>query len=269
METRAVVLSLGLLLEKVDFDPFIKFLKEKIQADNKEIQSQELNARVMQGLGLAAKFNLTKPAAELKAGTIPPEAEEFRQKLFAIAGIKSLSAEDFWKGWSQCVVVGELEKRLEKLQKFAENHKCIFYLYSDTNMVDTARIAAECKSYDISKHPGSLKEFPVYTSFRSGLARNKLVEDICAQIEKANFKKTPFIVLGHHTNITNPLQSADEQGKNKHIEAFATDPARGIPVIYHYKKNSLEQTLENYFVCRELVEGLADQVVTKKGMTLA
>lgn len=252
MQNRAVILSMGMLLKKVDFSPLIDFLEKQIAQDNPALNKAEIAKLKMQGLMVAAKFNLTKPSVRSATDDLQDPVEEFRKELFKQTKITSLTSDEFWKQWSECIKVGDLDAQVKALQEVAHKHQCTFYVCSDTNMVDEAHIASECKSYQTAGEMPVLQDMPVYTSHRTGFTREKLVAHVIEKIQAKEFKQIPLVILGHHENIVDALQKMQEKMKNDAVKKLAEN--KGVCVLEQRLPDTWKEVLEKHFTVRPVVE---------------
>lgn len=238
MQSRiTVILSLGMLLEKVDTSEFIaKLLKIAVEEDSKFVFTPELQK---QAFSLSEKFN---------KGEVQSEA--FELQLLQLLGIKKLKSSEFWAEWNKIITLGNLSQKMQLLQEMKHNHKALIYLSSDTNFIHLEKIAKEVAEekieLDTQSQPMNLGQIPLYVSCQVGKNRQELTKYIVSDIRLKEFNKPDAItlVLGNPENIKDKNHQAIVKRECDAIVTWCKE--NSVSVLLH--NNSLQETLTQIFV---------------------
>lgn len=232
----AIILSLGMLLEKVDTSGFIAKLLKKAAEENSEFKfTQKLQKEA---------FILSE---QLNLGKIKPE--EFEFLLLKLLGIKGMETREFWLEWNKIITIGKLSEKIQLLQKVAEKHSSLVYLSSDTNTIHVEKIARESKELkidlDIKKQPMILEQFPLYVSYQTGKSRQQLIKHIVNEIQAKKLNKPDRItlVLGDPKSVKDKSHQAVAQRECDDMIAWC----KQNDVLVKLHSNSLEETLTEIF----------------------
>ena len=235
----AVVLSLGMLLEKVDTSGFIAKLLKKAAEENSEfVFTPELQK---QAFLLSETFNQGKI-----------QSDGFELQLLQLLGIKTLESSEFWSEWNNMVILGSLSENIQLLQDMGYQHNALIYLSSDTNAVHLEKIAKELKEQNINldtqKQPMMLGQFPLYVSCQVGKNRQELSKHIVGDIRSKEFNKPDSItlVLGNPENI-----------KDKNHQAVVKRECEAI--TNWCQENNVSVSLHNHSLQETLMQILAPQ----------
>lgn len=234
--TTAIIMSLGMLLEKVDTSGFIgKLLKKAKEENDKFIFVPELQK---QAFILSESFNLGKL-----------EPKEFESKLLLLLDIKKMESNEFWSEWNSIVAPGKMGEQIQLLQDMSDEHNALVYLSSDTNPVHLEKIAKEKSEekieLDTKKQPMTLGQFPLYTSCQVGKNRQELIKHIVAVIQAKQFNKPDkmILILGNPENIKDKNHQAVAA---KECDAIVTWCSQNnVSVQLH--NDSLEKTFGKIF----------------------
>lgn len=233
----AIVLSLGMLLEKVDTSGFIAKLLTRAKEENAEFAlTPELQK---QAFLLSENFN---------QGKIEPEA--FHEKLLQLLGIKTIQSQEFWSHWSDICTLGKVAEKIQLLQEIGYKHNALIYLSSDTNLVHLRKIARESKeqniTLDTTKQPMLFGQFPLYASCQVGKNRQALTKHIISDIRSKEFNKPDAItlILGNPENIKDITHQAVARRECDAIALWCKE--NGVSVKLH--NNSLDETLTQIFI---------------------
>lgn len=232
----AIIMSLGMLLEKVDTNGFIGKLLKKAKDENPEfIFTPELQK---QGFLLSEIFN---------QGKIEPKL--FESQLLQLLGIKDMQSDEFWSEWNNMVVLGDVVEKIQQLQEVGYRHNALVYLSSDTNSVHLKQIAKDSEvqkiSLDMSKQPMMFGSFPLYASCRVGKNRQELTKHIVNDIRAKKMNKTDAItlILGNPENIKDKSHQAVAKREYEAIAAWCNE--NDISIQLH--NNVLSETLDQLF----------------------
>lgn len=227
----AIILSLGMLQDKVDTSAFIGKLLKKAGEANKEFKfTPELQGKAF---GLSEEFN---------RGLAP---ELFMQRLTQLLGI-TMEAEEFWKEWNAMVTIGNIVEKITSLKTFASQNNALIYLNTDTNAMHLEKIATAFKemkiSFDATKNPTLLADIPLYVSCQIGKNRNELVKDICTKIKEKEFKADrTVLILGNPENIKDKNHQTMAKKELELISKWCNDHA--VEICLHSQAHSLDETL--------------------------
>ncbi|MBA3662408.1 MAG: hypothetical protein H0W64_11810 [Gammaproteobacteria bacterium] len=237
MQTRtAVLLSLGMLLEKVDTSEFIAKLLKIAKEENPDfIFTQSLQK---QGFLLAETFNQGKI-----------ESETFASQLLKLLGIKTMPLNEFWNAWDQMVILGNIAEKVHLLQEVGYKHNALMYLSSDTNHSHFNKIVKESENQNIqldaTKQPIQFGQLPLYLSYRIGRNRETLVKHIIDDIRSKDFNKPReiILILGNPANIKD--KTARQMAERECAVITAWCKENNVSVKFH--NHSLEETFEQIF----------------------
>ena len=238
MQSRnAMILSLGMLLEKVDTSGFIMKLLKKATEENSEFEfTPELQK---QAFFLSEKFN---------QGEVKPDIVV--SQLLKLLGIKSMESSEFWLEWNKMVTLGKLSEKIQLLQEIGVKHGALVYLSSDTNPIHLEKIAKESEEQkidlDAKKQPMTLGQFPLYVSCQLGKNRQELTKHIVGDIRSKELNKpdTITLVLGNPENIKDKNHQAVAKRECDAIITWCKE--NNVSVKLH--NNSLDETLTQIFI---------------------
>lgn len=230
----AVILTLGMTLEKVDISPFVGFLmREALKVDQQFKLNEELQDQAME---LAEKFNV----GEMKS------PDDFKEKLLKI--FKLEKCDGFWDEWKKIVKVGEIQDKVQLMRKKAEQQG-LFYLLADTNDPHVATIkaaSAEKKvELQVQKDSATLDQFPLFLSCQLKKSRVELIKLITQEIQGKQTNKPKEIVLlfgrpKNHANARTRKKAEDEMAA---IEQWCAQ--NSIKLVLH--ENNLQASLDKLF----------------------
>lgn len=237
MQSRpAIVLSLGMLLEKVDTSGFIGKLLKKAKDENAEfVFAPELQK---QAFLLSETFNQGKI-----------ESDTFKTRLLKLLGIESMQSSEFWSEWDNMITLGDLVEKIQQLQDVGHRHNALVYLSSDTNLVHLKKIAKESEAQNIildtSKQPMMFGQFPLYVSCRVGKNRQELTEHIVGDIRAKEINKPDAItlILGNPDNVKDKSHQAAAKRECETIAAWCDE--NNVSIKLH--NNVLSETLDQIF----------------------
>jgi hypothetical protein len=245
MGRTAIILSLGMLLEKVDTSGFIGKLLQRAKDENANFDFKlELQK---QAFVLSERFNL---------GKIEPVV--FESDLLQLLGIKSMKGEEFWSEWDAMLMLGDIAAKVQQIQDIGHRQGALVYLSSDTNPVHLKKIANECVgkgvNLDIPEQPVQLMQpmlpiklgqFPLYASCRIGKSRQELIKHIVTDIKAKEINKPDEVVLilGNPENVKDKNHQAVAKNECDSITAWCN--ANNVSVVLH--NNVLEETLTRVF----------------------
>jgi|GEM_PF-6677032 len=231
----AVVLSLGMLLEKIDTSGFIAMLLKKAMEENSAfVPTPELQR---QAFLLFEKFN--------QGG----EPKVFEAQLLQLLGIKKLESIEFWSEWNKMVTLGKLSEKVQLLQEMGHKHNALIYLSSDTNVIHLERIAKEVAEekmeLDTKKQPVTLEQFPLYVSCQVGKNRQELIKHIVSDIRSKEFNKpnTIILILGNPENIKDKSHQAIAKREHEAISVWCKENNVVISLHNHSLQETLAQVL--------------------------
>jgi F0F1-type ATP synthase delta subunit len=234
---KALILSVGMMLEKVDANSFIMSLLQLASKDNSEFKFDQ---------GLKDKvFNL---AEAFNRGELNPE--DFRTQLSSDLGITSLSEDEFWKGWSKIVTVGNLAEKVNVLQAAAAQYNFTVYLVSDTNIKHTEQVrtvtTAQNLIFDTTKKPAMFGTFPVYLSWIYGKNRQALIEEIVKDIrhQEVNKPNRIDVILGDASNVEDKNLQEVVSERNQQIVDWSASNNINVQRVL---KGSLASVLESKY----------------------
>ncbi|MDX1902206.1 MAG: hypothetical protein SFW66_09440 [Gammaproteobacteria bacterium] len=232
----AIILSLGMLLEKVDTSGFIVTLLKKAKEENAEFAfTAELQK---QAFLLSENFN---------QGKVEPEA--FEAQLLQLLAIKTMQSSEFWSEWGNMLKLGEVAEKIQLMEEVGYEHNALVYLSSDTNNEHLKKIAKECEeqkmTLDLTKQPMLFAELPLYASCRVGKNRQELTKHIVRDIRSKEFNKPDAIILilGNPENIKDKSHQAVAKREFDAIAAWCEE--NGVTVKLH--NQSLDETLAQIF----------------------
>ena len=234
---KAIMLSLGMLLEKVDANIFMMKMRAKAKEENTEF---EFTPPILgQAFIWSEQFNQKKLAKD-----------DYKTKIQNLLDITKMSDEEFWKNWNSMVVVGDITARVNELREFCSENNALVYLDSDTNEVHAAAIMQDAKArgipfYKTDSTPALffLEEFPIYTTCEFGKNRSDLTKFTVSEIRNKEFNKPNEIVrvLGNPDNIKNPNMQALARKECDALTAWCKE--NDVTVKLHNNTNTLKETL--------------------------
>lgn len=231
-----IILSLGMLLEKVDTSGFIGKLLKKAKEENTEFAfTPELQK---QAFLLSENFNQAKV-----------EAEAFEVKLLELLGVKTMQSSEFWAEWDNMLTLGKVAEKIQLLQAVGHKHNALVYLSSDTNLAHLRKIARESEeqkiTLDTTKQPMLFGQLPFYASCRVGKNRQELTKHIIGDIQSKEFNKPDAIILilGNPANVKDVTHQAVAKRECDAIASWCKE--NGVSVKLH--NNSLDETLTQIF----------------------
>lgn len=234
--TNAIVLSLGMLLEKVNIPGFMGTMLKKAAEENPNfVFTPELQSKAFT---LCSSFNLGK----MKSETL--EAE-----ILKLLGITTMQSEEFWSEWDKMLSLGNVVENIKLLQETMNQHNTLVYLYSDTNMVHLKKIAKESAmqevKLDMEKTPMLFGQLLLYPTCQIGKNNEELTEHIVKDIRSKEFNKPDVItlILGNPENVTDVRYRASV--KSKFDQTASWCEKNGVAVQMH--NNSLSETLAKIF----------------------
>lgn len=238
----AIILSLGMLMEKVDTSPFINHMLAKAKDENPEfLFTPELQKQTFL---LAEYFNLGKV-----------DSDTYAIKTLQVLGIKNMQIEEFWSHWNAVVTVGDVTKQIDLLKDISREHNGIVYLLTDSNSKHIKKIRKECEEQNISflkSKPMLLGQFPLYTSYQIGKNRQELLKYIVEDIRSKEFNKADSLklILCNPENIKDPTHRAIAQKECDAMMAWCD--TQNVAVTLH--GSSLSETLGNIFNLQNATE---------------
>jgi hypothetical protein len=234
---RAIMLSLGMLLEKVDANIFMMKMRAKAKEENPAF---EFTPQILgQAFIWSEQFNQKKLAKN-----------DYKANILKVLGITKMADDEFWKGWNSMVVVGDIAARVNELREFCSENNALIYLDSDTNEVHAEAIMQEVQAkgipfYKTGSTPAVyfLEEYPIYTTCELGKNRSDLTKYVVTEIKNKEFNKPSEIIriLGNPDNIKNPQQQAFARKECDALTAWCND--NGVTVKLHNNVNTLKETL--------------------------
>lgn len=232
----AIVLSLGMLLEKVDTSGFIGKLLKKAKEENTEFTfTPELQK---QAFILSETFNQGKI-----------ESEIFETQLLKLLGIKSMQSGEFWAEWDNMITLGNVAEKIQLLQGIGHRYNALVYLSTDTNLVHLKKIAKDCEeqkiTLDMTKQLMTFAQFPLYASCRVGVNRQELAKHIVGEVRAKEINKPDVItlILGDPDNVKDRSHQAVVKRECDAIAGWCKE--NGVSVKLH--NNSLDETLTQIF----------------------
>ncbi len=230
----AIVLSLGMLLDKVDTSEFNTMLLKKAKEENATfVFTPELQK---QAFGLSESFNKGKI-----------ESDQFEAQILQLLGIKTMQSSVFWTEWNKMLTLGNVAEKIQLLQEVARKHNALIYLSSDTNRVHLQKIADESKiTLDTTKKPMLFAQFPLYASCQMEKNRQELVKHVVSDIRSKEFNKPDALtlILGNPENVKDKAQQSIAKRECDAIVAWCKD--NNVAVKLH--NNLLDETLTQIFV---------------------
>jgi hypothetical protein len=231
----AIVLPLGMLLEKVEINIFIGTMLKKAKEANAEFV---FTAQIQQqAFGLAQLYNLNGKSTD-----------DFRTELLKLLGIEGLDAQEFLTEWNKMLTVGDIAKKISDLQTLAARHEFTVYLASDTNIEHLKKIKEQCPDLlSIDGDAKKLAEFPLYASCYLRKNRIALLEHIVVNIKDQQSNKADVIrvISGDPKNIQDGVVRGYAEKDCNAIQEWAAH--NGVQVNLHDKTVSLADTLEQIF----------------------
>lgn len=232
----AIVLALGMLLEKVDASGFISKLLKKAKEENAEfVFTPELQK---QAFLLSENFNQGKV-----------ETKAFEDQLLQLLGIKTVQSKEFWSEWNNMLTVGNVAEKIQLLQEIGHKHNALVYLSSDTNPVHLNKIAKESEeqkiTLDVTKQPMLFGQLPLYASYHFGENRQEVTKHIVSDIRSKELNKPDAIILilGNPENVKDVTQRAIAKKECDAIVGWCKE--NNVSVNLH--NNSLDETLAQIF----------------------
>lgn len=228
----AVILSLGMLLEKVDTQGFIVGLLKKAKEENPSFEFTP--ALQASAFGLSEHFN---------QGKLTPEV--FKSTLLAMLGISSLEDSEFWLAWNKMITLGDVADKIQLLQTVGHEHKVLVYLSSDTNVVHLEAISnglrAQGIDVDIQKDIPLLAQFPLYATCHTGKSRQELTSLIVDDIRSKALNKPGQITLifGNPDNVKDKNHQALVRNELERTKKWCEE--NQVAITLH--NDSLEETL--------------------------
>ena len=232
----AVILSLGMLHEKVDSSLFIGKLLKKASDTNKEFKwTPELQVKAF---GLSEIFN---------QGKIEPEM--FHKNLTSLLGI-TVEKEEFWKEWNAMIILGKVADKIKLLEACAKENKALFYLNTDTNIPHLQEIASAYKEmkipFDASKNPVLLDEIPLYVSCQIKKNRNDLIKEIYSKIKEKEFKVEKItLIFGDPENVKDKAHQMMAKKEFDQISKWCEE--NHVSICLHNNAATLKETLNQIF----------------------
>ncbi|MES2217760.1 MAG: hypothetical protein V4501_05065 [Pseudomonadota bacterium] len=236
----AIILSLGMLLEKVDVSGFIGKLILKAMAKNKDFKFTP--ALQKQAFDLSELYN--------RNGV---EAEDFRGQVLQLLGLdpaSDVNEKEFWDAWQLMVTVGDVAAKIKEVQDVAAKHYSIVYLASDTNGPHVDKIVDESAKHnvilDIDKQPRKFGPFQLYLSFELEKNRLDLIKHIVEVANAQNFKPAGIVlVLGNPENIKDASQKKVVQAECEAITKWCSENNVSVKLLDNTM--SLGKNLEQIF----------------------
>lgn len=232
MQSRvAIILSLGMLLEKVDTSGFSAKMLKKAE-ENPEFQFTQLKQQ--QAFLIIERFN---------QGKLEPEV--FEKQITQLLEIKNLASIEFWSAWNDIVTVGHFSEKIQLLREMSQNYQALIYLSSDTNLVHLKKVEQELEEQKMSlktqNQSITLEQFPLYASCKVGENREQLTKHIVSDIQskEANKPSRIHLILGDPDNIKDKNHQAIAKKECDSITAWCHD--HDVSVSLHHQ--SLEETL--------------------------
>lgn len=237
---RAVILPLGMMLEKVDISSFIVKMLAQAKKENPNFVFDATKQK--EAYGLSHQFNL---------GKLIPSA--FMNQLLAVLEIKTMQEKEFWQEWNNMVTVGDIQQQIKNLQDICFAEPVSFYLVSDTNAPHLDKIAKACNKdneepvLDCMHKPMLLEYFRLYASYQYGMNHEDLLNKVLQDVKFKAFNKptTITLLLGDPNNIDNPMQR--EVIKQQNAKTIAWCEKKNVAVCLHNNANTLAQTFEKLF----------------------
>ncbi len=224
LNRRAIIVPLGLLLEKVDSTHFIEYMVQTAKGDDSNFNfSPDLQKTA---LSITEKFN----NGEIKA----IEFEDNMRKAF---GIKNMDGNSFWLQWSNILVIGNIKEKISLLQQLSHEYRVLFYLTSDTNAMHIESIAHACEinkiSFEIEKKLMKIAQIPLYTSFQVGKNHSELIQQVVSEIRSKaiNQQDQITIMLDDANKIKNGMQCADTKLEQKEIQNWCNKNNINVDVM--------------------------------------
>jgi len=276
---RAIFLSLGMLLEKVDATPFIGFLITKAKLKNAsfvltpEIKSaafelaEQLNQEKILPMGSSSSKGEESKAimspAESKMDESPLEAI-FRKELTNLFGLKNVDAGEFWAAWDNMVVVGEIAKKIKLLQDAHREHKeDSFELYTDSNyrhLSKIAKVAADSEAkmtanFDrgllIERKETTFADFPLSATCITKQDIASVINDMILRATGKVFNKPEKIILF----FGDPENMIDKDLRLKALEKLGKIRARseGVNIDIVLQNRPIEEMLQKLYPVVEKV----------------
>lgn len=232
-----LILSLGMLLEKVDSNIFIGTLLQQARKENSNFQlTDEIKIKSFQ---LSEGFN---------QGNF--SKDEFEKKLLDLLSIKNFSSEQFWNAWNKMLTSGQIDNKIKLLQETAKNEVVKIYLISDTNSVHFDELKKQFENehivFNSKKTPPKLANFPLYLSFENKKIRVPLIEFVIYKIKSGKSYHSDLkitLIYGDPENIKDPNHKPIIQKEYATIQELCKKES--ISLQLH--QNSLETTLKNVF----------------------
>lgn len=233
----AVILSLGMLLEKMDTNGFIMKLLAQAKQENPEfIFTPALQAQAFQ---LSEHFNL---------GKVFPD--DFEAGIRAVLGVQQITTEAFWDEWNAMLTVGAVDEKIAVLREASEHHSALFYLTSDTNAAHLKKIESGFNEKGVgfeSKEDSIViaGQYPLNASFILHASRHDLLKNVVTQMREKAFNQPQEIVLmyGDPENIAHPTSKAKAQAELAALSSWCAE--NNVRIVLH--KNDLSETLMKLF----------------------
>jgi hypothetical protein len=232
----AIILPLGMLLEKVDISEFSAKLHKKAKEENSEfVFTSELQR---QTLLLSRLFYEGKIASNI-----------FEAHTLQLLGIKTMQSSEFWSGWNSSLILGNVIEKVQLLQNVAYQHNALVYLFSDIDLVHIEKIAIAKESknitLDTTTQPMLFSQFPLYATCQFGKNPKELIKYMVNDIRSKEFNKPDALtlILRNPEIIQDTFQKAIAKRECDAIAAWCK--ANGVTVKWH--NHSLAETLTQIF----------------------
>lgn len=175
---KAIILSLGMLMQRVDLARFIDMMQLFGQMEHDDFV---LTPEIMgKGAVLSNQLNM---------GQLEPE--KFADAIMQLLNLTKLSKESFWKSWNDMVQVGQIDEKIKLLQSTAQVAHASFYLYSVTNAPHLEFIAqqsgvAVTQPLADKGLPATFNAMPLYASCLLKKPALDLIKQIIDEIKAKN-----------------------------------------------------------------------------------
>jgi hypothetical protein len=232
---KAIILSLGMLMQRVDLSRFIDMMQLFGQMEHDDFV---LTPEIMgKGAALSNQFNI---------GQI--EAEKFAEAIMQLLNLTKLTTETFWQSWNNMIQVGQIDEKLKLLQSTAHLTHASFYLYSVTNAPHLKFIAQQ-SGYAVTHPttdkglPATFNNMPLYASCLLKQQALDLIKQTVADIRQKqhNIPDEIILLLANPENIENPALQAQAKKQNATITTWCE--ANKVKVVIH--DFNLRETLFN------------------------
>lgn len=204
MQNRAVIISLNMLVDKIDTNLFLKKMEEKAKEKNSQFQSTPL--MLVQVFICCEKFNQKKISDS-----------DFKKKILALYGIAGMDPLEFWDAWSEALTEGDISLKLKEIKKFCLENNVLIYFIFDVNKPHLNKIISVFSAAGIGCAPsaGSLQynldEMPLYTTCEFGKTRSELTTFVVGKIREKIFNGPQSIML----LLANPEKIEDSAHKKQ------------------------------------------------------